>query len=405
MRQFKLKTLRDFDFKDKNVFMRVDFNVPLQDKKIRDSYRIEKAFPSIQFILEQGGRLLLGSHLGRPKGITDPQLSLKPVAKYLSEVKQLEVFFIEEPDSLLPKKLLKGLKNPQVILLENLRFHEGEENLDRNFAKLLASYTDIYVNEGFGISHRDNSSVTLLPELIPNKALGFQFEKELEKLDLILNKQIQAPFCVILGGSKLKDKIPLMESLIDQADEFLIGGLMAYTFLKAQGKSVGQTPVEEEFLSQIREFMERLETRGKKIFLPVDFIVEDNKEIKTTALSRFSKTDIGRDIGPKTQKIFHERIQKAHSIFWNGPLGLFEKEEFSKGTQSTAQAIVQNKQAYRVVGGGHSALAMRGFENEIDHVSTGGGASLCYLQGQGLPGLKNLLSEVSSLENQMEVEK
>ena len=398
MRKFTLKTLRDFDFKDKNVFMRVDFNVPLEDNKIKDSYRIDKAFPSIEFILERGGRLVLASHLGRPNGAIDSQLSLKPVAKYLSEIKDLEVFFIEEPDSLLPKKLLKGLKKPQVILLENLRFHEGEEKLDRNFAKNLASYIDIYVNEGFGISHRENSSVTLLPELITHKALGFQFEKELEKLDLILNKQIKAPFCVILGGSKLKDKIPLMESLLDQADEFLIGGLMAYTFLKAQGKTVGQTFVEETFLSQIREFIERLSARDKKIFLPVDFIVEDNKQIKTTALSRFSKTALGRDIGPKTQKLFHKRIQKAESIFWNGPLGLFEKEEFSKGTQSIAQAIVQNKQAYRVVGGGHSALAMRGFEDQIDHVSTGGGASLFYLQGMGLPGLKNLFSQVSPLE-------
>ena len=404
MRKYELKTLRDFDFKDKNVFMRVDFNVPLKGKKIIDSYRIEKAFSSIQYILERGGRLVLASHLGRPKGQATAHLSLKPIAKYLSEIKRLEVFFVEEPDSLLPKKLLRGLKNPQVILLENLRFHEGEESLDKNFAKRLASYTDIYVNEGFGISHRNNSSVTLLPELVSHKALGFQFEKELEKLDVILNQKLKKPFCVILGGSKLRDKIPLMEALLDQADEFLIGGLMAYTFLKAQGKPVGQTPIEEQFLSQVRDFIERLEGRDKKIFLPVDFIMEDQGQIKTVADSAFPESATGRDIGPKTRQIFHERIQTACSIFWNGPLGLFEREEFSMGTQSLAQSIVQNKQAYRVVGGGHSALAVRGFEQEFDHVSTGGGASLFYLQGKGLPGLKSLFSEVSPLEKRIEGE-
>ena len=401
MRKFRLKTLRDLDFKDKNVFMRVDFNVPLKDKKILDSGRIEKAFPSIEYILEKGGRLVLASHLGRPKG-KDSQLSLKPVAKYLNEVKNLEVLFLEEPDSRLPQKLLKGLKKPQVILLENLRFHQGEKNLDNNFAKCLASYTDIYVNEGFGISHRNNTSVTLLPQLVSKKALGFQFEKELEKLDAILDQNLQKPFCVVLGGSKLTDKIPLMEALLDQTDEFLIGGLMAYTFLKAKGKPIGQTFVEETFLSKAKEFIERLEGRDKKLFLPTDFIVEDKGQIKTVNQKGFSKSAIGRDIGPKSQLIFHERIQRARSIFWNGPLGLFERKEFSKGTESLAQSIAQNKQAFRVVGGGHSALAVKAFEQDLDHVSTGGGASLFYLQGKGLPGLKSLFSEVSSLELEQE---
>ncbi|MCY4321737.1 MAG: phosphoglycerate kinase [Bdellovibrionaceae bacterium] len=404
MRQFQLKNLRQIELKNKNVFMRVDFNVPLKDKKIIDSYRIEKAFPSIEYVLEQGGRLVLASHLGRPKGKVDKELSLKPVAKYLSEAKNLEVFFIEDPKSLLPKKLLKGLKKTQVILLENLRFHKGEESLDKNFAKRIASYTDIYVNEGFGISHRKNSSVTLIPELVSQRALGFQFEKELEKLDIILDNKIKKPFCVILGGSKLEDKIPLMEALLDKMDELLVGGLMSYTFLKAQGKQVGQTFVEEKRLSKVREFIERLEVRNRKIFLPVDFIVEDEGKIKTVTQSHFPESAIGKDIGPKTREIFDKRIQQAHSIFWNGPLGLFEKEEFSMGTHHITKALIQNKQAYRVVGGGHSALALRGFEQEVDHVSTGGGASLFYLKGQGLPGLKSLLSELSPLENQLRQE-
>ena len=404
MRKFELKTLKDFDFKNKNVFMRVDFNVPIKDQKIIDAYRIEKAFPSIQFVMEKGGRLVLASHLGRPKGQADAQFSLKPIAAYLSEVENLEVFFVEEPDSLLPKKLLKGLKDSQVILLENLRFHEGEENLDKNFAKRLASYTDIYVNEGFGISHRDHTSISLLPELVSQKALGFQFEREREKLDVILDNKIEKPFCVVLGGSKLTDKIPLMESLLDQADEFLIGGLMSYTFLKAQGKPVGQTSIEGKFLSRIRKFIERLEGRDKKIFLPVDFVIEDKGQIKTVDGAVFPKSGIGRDIGPKSRQIFHERIQRSHSLFWNGPLGLFEREEFSKGTRAVAQSIAQNKQAYRVIGGGHSALAVRDFEQEVDHVSTGGGASLFYLQGEGLPGLKSLVSEVSLLDQEKKQE-
>ena len=191
-----------------------------------------------------------------------------------------------------------------------------------------------------------------------------------------------------------------MEALLDQTDEFLIGGLMAYTFLKAQGQAIGQTLIEENFLSQARDFIERLEGRDKKIFLPVDFIVEEKGQIKTVNLKDFPKTGLGRDIGPKSQQIFHKRVQQAGSIFWNGPLGLFEKQEFSEGTKSLAKSISQNKKAYRVVGGGHSALAVRDFEKEIDHVSTGGGASLYYLQGKGLPGLKSLLSEVFLLEEE-----
>lgn len=393
MKKLKLKFLKDFDFKDKNVFMRVDFNVPLQGKKIMDSHRIEKTLPSIRFILEKGGRLLLASHLGRPKGKKDIQLSLKPVAEYLSKVKKLEVLFVEEPDSEAPKRLFPGLKNHQVILLENLRFHPGEESQDKHFAKHLASYTDIYINEGFGISHREHSSVTLLPQEISHKGLGLQFETEIEKLDIIRSHKAKKPFLVILGGSKLKDKIPLMESLIDQTDEFLIGGLMAYTFLKAIGKSVGNTFVEQGFLSKVSLFIDRLKGRGKKIFLPVDHIIEQKGKLEILNTDQLPRGTVGLDIGPATLKLFQKRIKKAQSIFWNGPMGFFEREEFCSGTQGLAKAIAEQKQAYRLVGGGHSALAVKDFEQDIDHVSTGGGASLLYLQGNSLPGLKSLLTE------------
>ena len=460
MPQQKLKTLKDIYFENKKVFMRVDFNVPLHNQVIQDSYRIEKAFPSIEFIMEQGGKIVLASHLGRPKGKKDLKLSLSPVAEYLSGKKNLEVFFVEECHSPLTKKLLKGLKKGQVILLENLRFHEGEEALDLNFAKDLSSWADIYINEAFGISHRDHTSISLLPELITEKGLGLQFEKEIEMLNPILTQDLKKPFCVILGGSKLKDKIPLIESLIDPADEFLIGGLMAYTFLKAKGFKVGQTFVEEECLSLARDLIDRLELREKKLLLPFDFKgdLEKNPPSSTSSssashlskslsssassllpsnlssssqrepsspqkqesppsysssdnpsslldplsslqessaswnLETFPPSAIAYDIGLKSLKQFQDRIQKAGSIFWNGPMGFFEKKEYAGSTLALAQALAKNKEAYRVVGGGHSALAVREFETEIDHISTGGGASLAYLQDKSLIGIKKLYS-------------
>ena len=392
--KLKLKRMGDFDFKDKNVFMRVDFNVPLQGKKIIDSYRIEKTLPSIRFVLENGGRLLLASHLGRPKGERDARLSLRPVAEYLSDTQRLDVLFVEEPDSEAPKRLLPGLKNHQVILLENLRFHPGEETQDRHFAKHLASYTDIYINEGFGISHRNHTSITLLPREVSHKGLGLQFEVEMAKLDVIKFQKAEKPFLVILGGSKLKDKIPLIESLIDQTDEFFIGGLMAYTFLKAMGKSVGDSFVEKDLLSKAELLIDRVLEREKKIFFPRDHVVENRGKVEVFNTEYFPEGFIGRDIGPATLRLLQERVRQARSIFWNGPMGFFEKEKFRSGTHGLAQAVAEQKQAYRLVGGGHSALAVRDFEKDIDHVSTGGGTSLSYLQGDILPGLKSLLTEV-----------
>lgn len=393
MKKQTIKTLRDLDFKDKNVFMRVDFNVPLKGKKILDSYRIEKSLPSIRFVLENGGRLLLASHLGRPKGKRDPQLSLIPLAEYLNQKEKLEVFFIEEPDNEAPKRLLPGLKKHQLILLENLRFHPGEEIQNNSFAKQLSSYTDIYINEAFGISHRQHTSVTLLPKECPYKALGFQFEIEIEKLNKIKTHKTKKPFLVILGGSKLKDKIPIMDSLIDQADEFLIGGLMAYTFLKASGKNVGSSFIEKSYLPTVSLFIERIQEREKKIFLPLDHIIERKGCVEKTDTENIPKEAVGRDIGSATLKLFQERIKNSRTLFWNGPMGFFEKEEFRSGTQGLAETIAKHKQAYRLVGGGHSASAVRNYEKDIDHVSTGGGASLSYLKGDKLPGLDSLTTD------------
>ncbi len=389
----EIKFLRDFDFKDKNVFMRVDFNVPLEKGQIIDSHRIEKSWPSIQFILERGGRLLLASHLARPGGQKVPHLSLKPVAQLLSEKKNLEVLFVEEPESSAPRRLFPSLKSHQVLLLENLRFHPGEESSDPLFAKQLASYTDIYINEAFSLSHRENTSVTLLPARLSHKGMGIMFEREIQHLDPIRRGQAKKPFLVISGGSKLKDKIPLLETLVDSADEFLIGGLMAYTFLKALKQPVGSTFVEKNCFCQVIDFMDRVKGRGKSFFLPIDHVVEYKGQVKTLNDFKARPEAVGRDIGPETLKLFQKRIQRAGSIFWNGPLGLFEKKEFRKGTQSLLQSVANHSSAYRLVGGGHSALFARDFESELDHISTGGGASLSYLQGKSLPGIKSLLPE------------
>lgn len=394
----KVYFLDELDVKDKNVFMRVDFNVPLADGKVKDSHRVDKTLPSIRSVLERGGRLILGSHLGRPEGRPSPQLSLKPVAEYLTEKHHLEVIFLDEPDSEAPPILLPSLKSNQLILLENLRFHRGEIERDREFAKKLASYTDIYINEGFSISHRAHASVALLPEYVPCRGGGFLLRKEMEQLDYI-RLQPEKPFFVILGGSKVRDKIPLLESLIDRADEFFVGGLIAYTFLKAKGVAVGHSPVETEQLRQVSDFIERIEERDKTLWLPKDHLIvahsTPSDSARVTDGENIPENCQGMDIGPRTREIFAKRMIHSRSLFWNGPMGLFEKEAFSLGTRVLAETVASHTKAHRVVGGGHSALAIRDYEGQINHVSTGGGASLHYLQGANIPGIQSIQMKMS----------
>ena len=383
--------LDEMDLKDKNIFMRVDFNVPVKEGRVKDSPRIDKALPSIRYVLEKGGRLILGSHLGRPEGKPSPELSLRPVAEYLTEKHNLEVIFLEEPDSEAPFVLLPGLKKNQLILLENLRFHEGETEGDRDFAKTLASYTDIYINEGFGISHREHASTVVLPECVSRRGGGFLLRREMEHLDRIRLRP-EKPFFVILGGSKVRDKIPLLESLMSQADEFFIGGLLAYTFLKAEGVSVGRSFVESGMLKQVSAFMEGLRERGKPLWLPKDhLVVGDLKHINSPQVTEGQDIPAGCqgvDIGPKTREFFAGRIPLSRSLFWNGPMGLFEEPACGEGTRRLARAVSAHQKGYRVVGGGHSALAVQGLEDQIDHVSTGGGAGLSYLRGMDIPGIQ-----------------
>ena len=399
MPETQLNSLTDFDLRDKKLFMRVDFNIPIKDGKVLDSYRIDKAMPSIQYALDQGAKVVLASHLGRPKGRVVKALSLQPVAQLLTEKYNLEVIFLEEPDSDVPHALLRGLKNNQVILLNNLRFHKGEEEPDKAFARQIASYTDIYVNEGFSISHRKDTSVFLLPEMIPDRCIGFQFQKEIEGLDNIRLKKTEKPFFVFLGGSKVRDKIFVLENLIDQTDEFFIGGMIAYSFLKAQDFSVGDSYVDKSCFPKLKMFIDRLEKRGKKLWLPIDHVVVKGDKMKITEDVYIEDGYKGLDIGPKTRALFCNELKRSSSLFWNGPMGYFEREEFSGGTKQLAQTIAEHSKAYRVVGGGHSALAAREYEDQINHVSTGGGASLSYLAGNTLPGLQNILTRVYDLHS------
>lgn len=398
--QEKPLSLTELNFEGKNVFVRVDFNVPLKDGKILNTSRVDKVIPSIRYILEKGGHIVLGSHLGRPivenkrlMASYNSHLSLRPVGDYLNEKYGLEVFFMEHPESEAPRVLLRGLKNQQVILLENLRFHPGEVSCNKHFAERLASYTDIYINEGFSISHRHHATVVLLPKLVPLKGMGFLFQKEIEQMKnlLIVKKR---PFYVFLGGSKSDDKIPLLESLLSRADGFCIGGVPAYTFLKAKGVNI-DFPVQKSLLLQASNFMKKVTFAKKKLYLPVDHVIARDltplKEVEITQNEAIPKGFKGVDIGPKTLELFLKEIKKCKILFWNGPMGFFENKEFCRGTKELARAIACHKGAYRVVGGGHSTLAVREFEEEIDHISTGGGASLQYLQEGKLPGLESLL--------------
>lgn len=394
MPQTQLQSLKDFDLKNKNVLMRVDFSVPLKEGQILDPYRIDQVMPSLQYILEQKGKLVVISHLGRPKGKMVPELSLRSVAEFITEKYGLEVLFVEDLESDTLNTLTPQLKKNQFILLENLRFHLGEEANDKMFAKHLASHADIYINEGFSISHRNHASIVSVPELVAQRGLGFQFQKEMKELDNIRLNKVKKPFFVFLGGSKVEDKIPLLEHMMDYTDEFFIGGMIAYTFLKAQDIPVGDCYVQRDYFFQIREFIERAQERNKKIWLPIDHMVIQGENVTQTQGPSIPPSYKAMDIGEKTQKLFCQELKRASSLFWNGPMGFFEKKEFSQGTQKLAQAIAEHQSAYRVIGGGHSASAVSEYRDSIDHISTGGGASLSYLKGATLPGVQSLLTRV-----------
>ncbi len=388
-----IKTIRDFELNEKNVFMRLDLNVPIENGVISDLTRIEASLPTINYAMEKGAKLILASHLGRPKSAEDKKYSLEPVAKKLTELLKKEVILIEEPSSEAVKPLLIGLKKNQLLLLENLRFEPGETENSDEFAASLALNTEVYINDAFGASHRAHASIDALPRMITNKGIGFLIEKEIQMLDQLL-ANTKKPYLAILGGVKVSDKIAVIEKIMDLVDGIVIGGAMAYTFLKAKGFNVGKSLVETDKLNYAREMIARMEMRGKTLLLPVDHIVTDNlanNQGKLCAQVNMQEGDIGVDIGPQTIKNYSAAIAKAETLFWNGPMGIFEREAFSKGTFAIAKALAESK-GQKIVGGGDSAAAAvaSGFAAHMTHISTGGGASLEYLQGDKLPGLEVL---------------
>ncbi len=389
-----IKSIRDFELEDKRLFLRLDLNVPLDDDgRISDDTRIQAALPTLNYAIEKGAKIILASHFGRPKG-HDPKYSLEPVAEALHTLLGKEIILIEEPRGHATRALLSGLKPSQIILLENLRFDSGEEKNDREFAQALASFSDIYINDAFGASHRAHASIVALPELMQKRGIGFLMQKEIEMLDTV-RMNPQHPFMTILGGAKVSDKIDVIEAMMDKVDVLVIGGAMAYTFLAAQKLQIGSSLVERDKIGFAAELLQRAQLRKKRILLPIDHritrAVHDIESLKVTETAAIPDGWMGVDIGPRTVELYAAEIARAKTIFWNGPMGVFETPSFATGTFAVAKAITESE-ALSVVGGGDSAAAAHasGLAEKFSHISTGGGASLEYLRGDRLPGVEAL---------------
>lgn len=393
-----IKTVRELEVTGKVVFLRLDLNVPLEDGKITDETRIVASLPTVQYLMEKGAKIVMCSHLGRPKSEADRQFSLEPVAKRMSEHLKAEVILWEDIESDGIKALLQNMKKNQLLLLENVRFAPGETKDSEELATVWAGYSDVYVNDAFGASHRAHASIHALPNIMKEKAIGFLIEKEINMLESLLENP-KRPYLAVLGGSKVSDKIAVIEKFLDIVDGFVIGGAMAYTFLKAKGHAVGKSLVETDKLNYARQMIERIEARDKTLLLPVDHIVttsiSDTKSAHATNDVNIADNELGVDIGPKTQRAYTMALSEAATVFWNGPMGVFETPEFAKGTFAIAKALAESP-GNKIVGGGDSAAAAEasGYADKMTHISTGGGASLEYLQGDRLPGLEVLRARI-----------
>lgn len=390
-----MKPVTDLDVKGKRVFLRVDFNVPLDEKgEIRDDTRIRSSLPTIQHLLGRGARLIVASHMGRPKGKIDPRMSLRPTAQRLAELVPNNIVMapavVGEEVAGLKKKLSDG----EALVLENLRYHKEEEGNDPAFAARLAEDIDIYVNDAFGSSHRAHASVVALPDLVPVKAAGFLMMKEVEYLRKAVQTPVK-PYVAILGGAKVSDKIEIIDSLLAKADSVLIGGAMAYTFLKAQGLGVGKSLAEDEQRDTALDILAKARDLGVSFRLPVDHLlataVDAEADTRIVEALPFPEDMMGVDIGPKTVEAYAAVIGQARTIFWNGPMGIFEIENFSRGTVGIARAVAASG-AVSIVGGGDSIAAVKkaGVKDKISHISTGGGASLEFIAYGTLPGIESL---------------
>ncbi len=385
----------DLDVKGKAVFLRVDFNVPFDDKgEIRDDTRIRASLPTIQYLLDHGARLVIASHLGRPKGKPDPKMSLRPAAQRLAELVPNKVTMA--PDAIGPEvaALKRDLKNGEALVLENVRFYKQEEANDPAFARDLAEGIDIFVNDAFGSSHRAHASVVGIAGFIKVKAAGFLMRKEVDYLRKAVHTP-EKPYVAILGGAKVSDKIEIIESLLGKADHILIGGAMAYTFLKAQGFGVGKSLVEDDQKATALAILKKAAEKNVDFRLPLDHVLataaEAGAAVRTVDALPFPEDMMGVDIGPRTVEAYAQVIKSARTIFWNGPMGIFELEPFAAGTVKVAQAVAASG-AISIVGGGDSIAAVKkaGVKDKISHISTGGGASLEYIAYESLPGIDAL---------------
>lgn len=392
------KTIKDIDLKNKKVLVRCDFNVPQDENlKITDNRRIVAALPTIKYLLENNCKVILCSHLGRPKGQVKKEFSLAPIAEELSKLLGQEVKLASDIIGDSAKDLTTNMQNGEVVLLENVRFDSREEANDKEFAKELASLAELYVNDAFGTAHRAHASTAGVAEFLPAVA-GFLMEKEINFLGTTLENP-KRPFVAILGGKKVSDKIGVIDSLLEKVDTLLIGGAMAYTFFKAMGYEVGNSVCEPDKIDLALAAMEKAKTKGVKMLLPVDTVVgkefDPNTESKTVGYKEIPEGWEGFDIGPETIKIFEEELKDAKTVVWNGPLGLSEFKKFAVGTDTIAKFLGDMKDVTTVIGGGDSAAAIErmGIGDKFSHISTGGGASLEFLEGKKLPGVECLLDK------------
>ncbi|WP_406241699.1 phosphoglycerate kinase [Tissierella carlieri] len=388
------KSLKDLDFTGKKVLVRCDFNVPMDGNgKITDDIRITSSLPTINYLIEKDAKIILMSHLGRPKGEANKKYSLKAVADRLTELLNKEVIFAEDDNvvSSAVKRQIDAMEDGDVLLLENTRFRKEEEENEENFAKDLASLGDLYVNDAFGTSHRAHASNVGVSTYLPS-AVGFLVEKEISVMGKALESP-ERPFVAILGGAKVSDKIGVIENLINKVDTIIVGGGMAYTFLKAQGHEIGKSLLEEDKIELAKELLQKAKDNNVKLMLPVDVVAarefKNDTEFKTVKIDNIPEDMMGLDIGDESIKLFSNLIKEAKTVIWNGPMGVFEMENFARGTDAIAKAMAESE-GITIVGGGDSASAVEksGYAEKMTHISTGGGASLEFLEGKILPGIE-----------------
>lgn len=384
------KTLKDLDLQGKKVFCRVDFNVPMQNGEVTDDTRIKAALPTIKYLADHGAKVILASHLGRPKGKAVDELRLDPVAQRLSELLNKQVLKTDTVYGPEVDEAISRLDNGDLLLIENVRFEPGETTNDPELSNHFAAMADIYVNDAFGAAHRAHASTAGVAEKLPSAA-GFLLEKEINVLGKALENP-ERPFTAIIGGAKVKDKIGVIDHLLEKVDNLIVGGGLAYTFVKAQGHEVGKSLLEEDKIDMAKSFMEKAESKGVRFVLPVDVVVADDfsedANKKVVDIDDIPADWEALDIGPKTQELYSNIVAESKLVIWNGPMGVFEMDAFAKGTKAVAKALA-NTDGYTVIGGGDSAAAVEKFDlaDKMDHVSTGGGASLEFMEGKQLPGV------------------